>query len=595
MIVRGMVIVVPNDDSQDTSAAPPAPQQAQIGAQIADPALNPLKEPPVSDRPDELVFAFVYPVGAQAAAIQAALEDQLKQFGYTTEAIRLSDFLEFYVKALKLELDLPETPEEARIEARMDAGNKVREVTKREDFLALAAVAEINALRPLINGRRTPRNRVAYILLSLKRPEEVTVLRDIYGPAFYLVGLYATEQERLTYLQNHRGITEHKARDLIAKDQNEANPYGQRTRDTFSLADVFIRHDSPAHIDEISRFVDLVFGYPYHTPAPDEQHMFFAYAASLRSGDLSRQVGAAIATNRGDLMATGCNDVPKYGGGLYWPGPRDQRDCRLGFDSNERRKNEILEEMLPLLRSSLTVEEVKERMKGSSELDLKDETLARLLPLLNTALSSDEVTERLKQEADFDLSDKALAEILPLLNSGLTLAEAKGRLEHSSFFDLTEFGRTVHAEMDALLTCVRLGASPVNATLFTTTFPCHNCTRHIVAAGINRVVYIEPYPKSLALRLHYDAIDLEERGWGRKARSDCNDKVSFEPFVGIGPRRFFDLFSLKLSTGIPIKRKQDGELVAWRRTTAQCRVPLRPTSYLDREEKAVERVESSIL
>jgi hypothetical protein len=149
--------------------------------------------------------------------------------------------------------------------------------------------------------------------------------------------------------------------------------------------------------------------------------------------------------------------------------------------------------------------------------------------------------------------------------------------------------------MDALLTCVRLGASPVNATLFTTTFPCHNCTRHIVAAGINRVVYIEPYPKSLALRLHYDAIDLEERGWGRKARSDCNDKVSFEPFVGIGPRRFFDLFSLKLSTGIPIKRKQDGELVAWRRAAAQCRLPLRPTSYLDREEKAVERVESSIL
>jgi hypothetical protein len=155
IIARGKVIVVPNDDSRDPSAAPPVPQQAQIGDQIADPALNNLKESPVSDRPDELVFAFVYPVGAQSAAIQAALEDQLKQFGYTTEAIRLSDFLEFYVKALKLELDLPETPEETRIEARMDAGNKVREVTKREDFLALAAVAEINALRPLTNGRRT--------------------------------------------------------------------------------------------------------------------------------------------------------------------------------------------------------------------------------------------------------------------------------------------------------------------------------------------------------------------------------------------------------------------------------------------------------
>ncbi|MGO9261396.1 MAG: anti-phage dCTP deaminase [Bryobacteraceae bacterium] len=521
---------MPCEDLREPSTGTPESPQTNTGAEV-EPAQEAHQNPavyPASDRPDELVFAFVYPVGAQSGAIQAALEDQLKQFGYLIQAIRLSDFLEFYVKELKLDLDLPESPEEDRIEKRMDAGNKVREVTKRLDFLALAAVAGINAGRPLVGSRRTPRNRVAYILLSLKRPEEATLLRDIYGPAFYLIGLYATEQERLTYLQNHKGIAEAKARYLIAKDQNEANPCGQRTRDTFSLADVFIRQDSAAHIDEISRFVDLLFGCPYHTPVSDEQHMFFAYAASLRSGDLSRQVGAAIASDRGDLIAVGCNDVPTYGGGLYWPGPRDQRDCKLGFDSNERRKDEILAEMLPLLDSTLSLEEAKERLK------------------------------------------------------------------HTSFFDLTEFGRTVHAEMDALLACARLGASPVDATLFTTTFPCHNCTRHIVAAGIDRVVYIEPYPKSLALRLHYDAIDLEERGWGRKPRAGCNDKVSFEPFVGIGPRRFFDLFSLKLSTGFPIKRKHAGELVAWRRSTAQCRVPLRPTSYLEREEKAVEQLESSI-
>ena len=29
----------------------------------------------------------------------------------------------------------------------------------------------------------------------------------------------------------------------------------------------------------------------------------------------------------------------------------------------------------------------------------------------------------------------------------------------------------------------------------------------------------------------------------------------FEPFVGIGPRRFFDLFSLKLSAGYRVERK----------------------------------------
>ena len=36
--------------------------------------------------------------------------------------------------------------------------------------------------------------------------------------------------------------------------------------------------------------------------------------------------------------------------------------------------------------------------------------------------------------------------------------------------------------------------------------------------------------------------------------------------MGIGPRRFFDLFSMKLSNGYPLKRKQkpDGAKVKWK-------------------------------
>src|SRR5262249_7345201 len=43
-------------------------------------------------------------------------------------------------------------------------------------------------------------------------------------------------------------------------------------------------------------------------------------------------------------------------------------------------------------------------------------------------------------------------------------------------------------------------------------------------------------------------------------------KVVFESFMGIGPRRFFDLFSIKLSNGYPLKRKQrpDGAKVKWK-------------------------------
>ncbi len=54
--------------------------------------------------------------------------------------------------------------------------------------------------------------------------------------------------------------------------------------------------------------------------------------------------------------------------------------------------------------------------------------------------------------------------------------------------DLTEFGRVVHAEMHAMLDAARRGVSTQGSTLFSTAFPCHNCAKHIVAAGIEEVL-----------------------------------------------------------------------------------------------------------
>ena len=59
--------------------------------------------------------------------------------------------------------------------------------------------------------------------------------------------------------------------------------------------------------------------------------------------------------------------------------------------------------------------------------------------------------------------------------------------------------------------------------------------------------------------------------------------VRFEPFVGLGPRRFFDLFSLGLSSGTVVKRKESGKFKPWSPDTGQIRVPLLPNSYLERE------------
>jgi hypothetical protein len=97
----------------------------------------------------------------------------------------------------------------------------------------------------------------------------------------------------------------------------------------------------------------------------------------------------------------------------------------------------------------------------------------------------------------------------------------------------------------------------------------------------------------LAVRLHYDAIELDEKGLERSP-SDCKSRVSFEPFLGVGPRRYFDLFSLKLGSGRRLERKLNrasGEALPWARSgTQRPRVPMDPKSYLEREFSTVKSI-----
>src|SRR5205823_3680095 len=105
----------------------------------------------------------------------------------------------------------------------------------------------------------------------------------------------------------------------------------------------------------------------------------------------------------------------------------------------------------------------------------------------------------------------------------------------SQIRNLIEFGRAVHAEMAALIDAARRGVSVAGCTMYVTTFPCHLCARHVVAAGIRRLVYIEPYAKSRTADLYPDSIAIEQ---------DSGDKVQFEPFVGVAPRQYMKLFPM---------------------------------------------------
>ncbi|MEW6694348.1 MAG: anti-phage dCTP deaminase [Pseudomonadota bacterium] len=466
----------------------------------------------------ELIIGIVNAVGTENRRVLDPLKDRLKGFGYSVEEIRVSSLLPKPSGTLT---------EYGRIKHYMMQGDELRKTTNNNAILAAGAAHKIREVR-----KGDPK-KTAYIVNSLKHPDEVEFLRKIYGEGFYLFGIHADEARRLRYLVNDKALTQSEAAELIRIDEDEKIEHGQRTRDTFHLSDFFIslgKNDDQVK-NTIQRFLELLFSNPFRNPTFDEFAMFMAFNSSIRSSDLSRQVGAIIARDQ-QIFATGANDTPKFGGGQYWAeidpvsgevnDTEDGKDYTREKDSNKEAQQEIIAEIVDVL------------IKGS-----------------------------------FVDNEK---------RSELELILAKSKIS-----DLTEFGRVVHAEMEAILSCARIGISAVGATLYCTTFPCHNCAKHIIDAGITRVVYVEPYPKSRALDLHSEAISLKTS----LDEQPANNRVLFEPFTGVGARRFLDLFSMSLGSGSKLKRKnKNGGTIEWKRESAVARTPLLPKSYLEIEKAA---------
>lgn len=475
----------------------------------------------------ELIIGLVCAVGTEKGLVIDLLRERLGRAGYSVQLVKVSK------DVIPLLQPVPDETEDKfkSISSLMDAGNSARSRAEDDSVLALGAATQIFSRRTQDNGQPLPLAKTAFIIDSLKRPEEVEKLRLIYPSGFVLVGIHESESRRLRYLIDTLGLSETNAKSLIHRDAEESKiKHGQRVNKTFHLADFFVKisknHDQLRA--DVTRIVDLWFGNPFITPTFDEHAMFLAFSAALRSADLSRQVGAVV-TKNSQILSAGANDCPKAGGGLYWPTRNSEtgsiddhpsgRDYkRIDGDSNRAEQNRIIDQI---------------------------------------------VRDGMKEEY------------------GLDEAKLRKLLDYSLIRDLTEYGRVVHAEMEAILSCSRNGLSTVGTTLFCTTFPCHNCAKHIVAAGVERVVYVEPYPKSKALGFHDDSIATnEEEKRGRL--------VLFDAFVGIGPRRFFDLFSMELGSSYKLSRKNNstGKVQAWSIENARLRIQMKPMSYLDLEALA---------
>lgn len=480
----------------------------------------------------ELVVGLVGAVGSQIGSVEEALFSVFKTLSYECEPIKLIELLHEIVEWK----DLPHDREDDRIRTHMDAGDEFRRRVGSNDALAVLGVGNIRRLREKVTkDQDKPRQRCVYVLRSLKHPEEVKCLREIYGRAFILIAAYSPREDRVQHLaskiaERRYGVTaEHcrpDAEHLVNRDQEDSEvPHGQNVRSAFPLADVFIATKNKTPMEGgIRSFLELLFGKVSHTPTRDEYCMFHAHAAAMRSAALGRQVGAAIATAEGEIVSVGTNEVPKAGGGQYWEGDvPDARDFVLGHDSSDRLKRSNLGELLEKLSKS-----------------------GGWLALDKVALSPEE----------------RVRAALPVVKGARLMQPL-------------EFGRAVHAEMAAIVDAAKRGVPVRDCTIYTTTFPCHECARHIIGAGLRRVVYIEPYAKSLASRLHEDAISVD-------SAIEIEGMVSFEPFVGLAPRRYNELFTM-----MEDRKMVDGSVVQWNPAQSLPRLSESPWLYVRGEKEAL--------
>ena len=438
-------------------------------------------------RSGELVFAVVGYAGSGTSAVAIKLKAILDGLDRTTHTIKAREVLDDYARATNRDEPSETADKVEKISDYQNIGDALRNESGEYGSVAAYMVRKIRDIRV-----ETGDSDNIFILDSLKHPAEIKLLRHVYGDNFCLIGVGCRPDIRKTRLERKLGIDSSSnstvVEELIDRDAEDSiHKYGQQVNDTFHLADYFVDNtasdeDPPSYKlpDKLKRLLDILCDGKIHRPEQDERGLYHANAAALRSSCLSRQVGAAIMDERGNLLSIGTNDVPRCGGGLY---------SDLDDDIDDRCFRNRQE-------CSNTVKQI--------------ETVRDMF-------------DRLLDESDAPA----------LLKPGTTFESFAKVLKPTRVRSLIEFSRSIHAEMDALLTLVRNGIKLTdNSTLYSTTYPCHNCARHIVAAGIQRVVYLEPYSKSLAIDLHNDSI--------ADNLSDANskNKVRFEPYQGVSPRLY---------------------------------------------------------
>ena len=454
----------------------------------------------------EIIIALCGPIGSPLHETAEQISFSLKKYGYKIYDIRLSDLIRINSKYTKINID--ESTKLKKFKSLITVGDKLREIYG-SDILAKLAIAKISAERKknfgefddIVNesskgeASKIKNQKICHIIDSVKNSSELELLKSIYGKMIFSIGVFSPLEARRENLSKINSLSVEDIAELINTDSGEEFDHGQSVRDTFPKCDYFLRVDSglaePGNaeakgqiLSKLERFFKLIFRSSVISPTEEENAMYAATSAARNSACLSRQVGAAVTSSSGELLSTGWNDVPRNGGGLY-----GKQSIRLKVIDPDHRCYTL--------------------QNRNCSNDAEKRILAEV------------VIDSLVQE-----------KIIPVKKREAAIQTI---IKNSRLKDLIEFSRAVHAEMHAILGASRVaGERILGGKIFVTTYPCHSCARHIIASGISEVYFIEPYRKSLALKLHSDAMT--------ESVIETDEKVKLIQFDGVAPTRFLELF-----------------------------------------------------
>jgi len=449
-----------------------------------------------------VILGFTGPIGSGSTFIAYGLSKQYPDFKY----FRVSDLIRDILKDEGIENP---TVEEMQIK-----GNELRR-QNHEGYLVEERLKRIQD-DPDYSGV----NEI--ILDGIKNRGEVDYLRSFAN--FYLFSVHADKAIRKERLVGDTIKDDAEFEKIDKRDELENESFGQQVKECDYQSDIIILNNdkigafplsikrdflSTIYDGYVSRMLELRRRDPspdYH-PTVDEMAMTSAYVFSKMSSCMKRKVGCVVIDSRGlgsaeqppngkeitsmpYIISSGFNEVPL-----------GSKPCMFeyGMCYRDYMQEKHAQKMNHCPHCGQKIEVSVECYHCGKKFN----RYLKMCEDCHKELSPDSKCPKCGKDV--------FREFLP----GAKMTPGK----------LLDVCRALHAEENALLALVKTsGNSAENYVLYTTTQPCNLCANKIVASGIKKIVFAEPYYMQ-------SSADILERGGVETIR-----------FKGVKSSAFFKLY-----------------------------------------------------